>query len=179
MDTLCKKNISKSLILLSYFEQTYDDGLRNVDYEYRITSLFLVAGTQINNFKIYGNITVSDLRYRNVNVMYNYGMNIFYAAKKQMKMIWNVSTGLEKPLNLQTSLIAEVQTIPLMDVNPLNGELSPSSITAGSLGLRFLILNWLIIDSCIVYQSNYTGLSDAQIKSDLMESGQLGAGEKS
>lgn len=98
---------------------------------------------------------------------------------KQMKMIWNISTGLEKPLNSQTSLIAEVQTIQLMDVYPLNGELSPSSITAGSLGLLFLILNWLIIDSCIVYQSNYIGLSHAQIKSDLMESGQLGAGEKS
>ncbi len=145
-------------------EQLYYDGLRNVDYEYRITSLFLVAGTQINNFKLYGNISVSDLRYRNVNVMYNYGMNVFYAAKKQKKTIWNVSAGLEKPLNSQTSLIAELQTIPFMDVNPLNGELSPSSITAGSLGLRFLILSWLIIDSGIVYQSNYTGLSDAQIK---------------
>lgn len=145
--------------------ELYENGLRTVDYDSRMTSIFLVLSRRVvPDVKLHAGIYYSDLRYKNVFVLYNEGASFNADEKEQKKNLFTFFGGIDYTLNERTIFMLEVQSFPYMVVDHRNGYLSPKKRIVGVAGLRFFITDWLLIDSGIRYQDNYKGLADAELK---------------
>jgi len=129
----------------------YAGGLRSANYDSRMTSVYATIGkTFISGLTLNAGINVSDLRYKNVYIVFNEGNSSFIQEEQEREFII-FEFGTEKILfNLK--------------VNTFDGTLSSSRRIVSVAGLRFFISNWLLVDSGIRYQDNYSGLAEAEIR---------------
>lgn len=143
----------------------YSEGLRSANYDSRMTSVYATVGKTFNSrLVLNAGIIVSDLRYKNVYVIFNEGGSFFAQENQEKKMVINFFGGFEYPLNNRTILMFEVQSFPYLKVNTNDGTLNPSRRIVSVAGLRFFISKWLLLDSGIRYQDNYNGLAEAEIR---------------
>ncbi|MCH7721711.1 MAG: hypothetical protein IIA49_10980 [Bacteroidetes bacterium] len=143
----------------------YASGLRTANYDSRMTSVYAAIGkTFISGLTLNAGINLSDLRYKNVYVVFNEGNSSFVQEDQERETVINFFGGFEYPLNERTILMFELQSYPYLKVNTLDGTLSSSRRIVSVAGLRFFISNWLLVDSGIRYQDNYSGLAEAEIR---------------
>lgn len=143
----------------------YAGGLRSANYDSRMTSVYATIGkTFISGLTLNAGINVSDLRYKNVYIVFNEGNSSFIQEEQERETVINFFGGFEYPLNERTILMFELQSYPYLKVNTFDGTLSSSRRIVSVAGLRFFISNWLLVDSGIRYQDNYSGLAEAEIR---------------
>lgn len=143
----------------------FDNGLRSVQYDSRINTLYICTSYPYKSAGIFtAGIKFSDLRLKNVNNIYNYGNSTFVQLKQTKKNLFGWYVGYERILSKQNTLILEIQSQPMLSVDPNSGNFTTENVTIGMMGVRFFVNQWLILDSGIRYQSNYEGLADARIE---------------
>jgi len=154
--------------ILSNSSDLFNTGLRGINYDARMTSAYLSATKKIRDIvSVHAGLSFSDLRLKNINTIYNYWNAVYNHPEEEIKNIFNFFGGLEFDLNERTKLLLEVQSFPYVNVNVRNGHLETEKRVLGIVGLRFFISRWLLVDSGVLYQDNYKGLADAQLKVSL------------
>jgi hypothetical protein len=142
----------------------YNAGLRLVNYDSRMTSLFAAFSKRLKpHFIAHIGLNYSDLRYRNVYTIYREEF-VYSNNDEQKNNVWNFFGGFEYELSNRTILLIEAQTFPYLKASTTDGTLSPSRRVVTVFGLRFFVSKWLLVDSGIRYQSNYSGLADAELR---------------
>jgi len=154
--------------ILSNSSDLFNNGLRGINYDARMTSAYLSLTKKIREIvSVHAGLSFSDLRLKNINTIYNYWNAVYNHPEEEIKNIFNFFGGLEFDLNERTKLLLEVQSFPYVNVNVRNGHLESEKRVLGIVGLRFFISRWLLVDSGVLYQDNYKGLADAQLKVSL------------
>jgi len=143
----------------------FDAGLRAANYDSRMTSAYAVIGKSFINsgVNIHAGVNLSDLRYRNVYVVFN-DTSFYSREEEERETIFNFFGGFEYILNERTLLMFEIQSFPYLKINTSDGTLSSDRRIVTVAGLRFFISKWLLLDSGIRYQDNYNGLAEAEIR---------------
>lgn len=144
----------------------YEAGLRTANYDSRLASVYIAIGKSFkkDGINLHGGVSLSDLRYKNIYVIYNEGISYFSQEEQERETIFNYFGGFEYRLNDRTLLMFEIQSFPYLKVNTENGIISSDRRIGAVAGLRFFIAKWLLLDSGIRYQNNYSGLSEAEIR---------------
>lgn len=144
----------------------YNEGLRNVDYEARITTAFIAfSKNAYENLSFHAGGGISDLRYRNVRLSWNYGYSDDGAIHK--KQLGYVFGGLIFTINERTQLMVEAQSMPYFNVSTKDRTIVPKQRSLMVAGIRSAVSKVLLFDTGIRYQSNYKGLADTQIRLSL------------
>ncbi len=150
----------------------YYEGLRNVDYEARITTAFIAFSKNANeNLSLHAGGGISDLRYRNVRLGWASpsmdSHSSFSHGEIQKKQLGYVFGGLIYTINERTQLMFEAQTMPYFNVNVKNKTIVPKQRGLMVAGIRSAVSKVLLFDTGIRYQSNYKGIADTQIRLSL------------
>lgn len=145
----------------------YNEGLRNVDYEARITTAFIAFSKNANeNLSLHAGGGISDLRYRNVRLGWNlYSYSDDGAINK--KQLGYVFGGFIFTINERTQFMFEAQTMPYFNVSTKDRTIVPKQRGLMVAGIRSAVSKVLLFDTGIRYQSNYKGLADTQIRLSL------------
>ncbi|OGU77332.1 MAG: hypothetical protein A2V93_11840 [Ignavibacteria bacterium RBG_16_34_14] len=145
-------------------EDLFGQGLRTANYDSRLTTLFVALSRTLRpDFNVHLGVSYSDLRFKNVYTVYL--TNQIYSNEEEKKdNIFNLFGGLEYQLSNRTILIFEAQSFPYLKVSTQDGTLSAARRVVTGFGIRFFVSKWLLVDSGIRYQDNYTGLADAELR---------------
>lgn len=143
----------------------YNAGLRTADYESRMTSVYAVIGKMvIPGLTLQAGIDFADLRYKNVYVVFNEGNSTYIQNKQEREAVINFFGGLEYHLNNRTILMFELQSYPFLKVSTTDGLIKASRRIVTVVGFRFFISKWLLLDTGVRYQDNYSGLAETEIR---------------
>jgi len=143
----------------------YDAGLRTADYDSRMTSVYAVIGKMvIPGLTLQAGIDFADLRYKNVYVVFNEGNSTYIQNKQEREAVINFFGGLEYHLNNRTILMFELQSYPFLKVSTTDGLIKASRRIVTVVGFRFFISKWLLLDTGVRYQDNYSGLAETEIR---------------
>lgn len=143
----------------------YTAGLRGANYDSRMTSVYAALGKSFPlGISLNAGIELSDLRYKNVYIIFNEGNSFYENNRTERQTVVNFFGGIEYYLNNRTSFMIEAQSVSYLKVSTIDGKLSPSKRIVGVTGLRFFITKWLLLDSGVRYQDDYTGLADAEFR---------------
>ena len=143
----------------------FDAGLRTANYNSRMTSVYATIGKSFKaGLTLDAGISISDLRYKNVFIVYDFGNSLYVQEEQERKTVINFFGGFEYVLNDRTILMFELQSFPYLKVNAGDGSISSSRRIVAVAGLRFFVAKWLLVDSGIRYQNNYSGLAEAEIR---------------
>ncbi len=143
----------------------YDSGLRTADYKSRMTSVYAVIGKMvIPGLTLQAGIDFADLRYKNVYVVFNEGNSTYIQNKQEREAVINFFGGLEYHLNNRTILMFELQSYPFLKVSTTDGLIKASRRIVTVVGFRFFISKWLLLDTGVRYQDNYSGLAETEIR---------------
>ncbi len=143
----------------------YNAGLRTADYESRMTSVYAVIGKMvIPGLTLQAGIDFADLRYKNVYVVFNEGNSTYIQNEQEREAVINFFGGLEYHLNNRTILMFELQSYPFLKVSTTDGLIKASRRIVTVVGFRFFISKWLLLDTGVRYQDNYSGLAETEIR---------------
>lgn len=143
----------------------YNAGLRTADYESRMTSVYAVIGKMvIPAITLQAGIDFADLRYKNVYVVFNEGNSTYIQNEQEREAVINFFGGLEYHLNNRTILMFELQSYPFLKVSTTDGLIKASRRIVTVVGFRFFISKWLLLDTGVRYQDNYSGLAETEIR---------------
>lgn len=145
----------------------YGEGLRNVDYEARLTTAFIAFSKKTSDeLSLHAGGGISDLRYRNVRLGWNQYEYTNNGAinKKQLGYAFG---GFIYTVNERTQFMFEAQTMPYFNVNTKDKTIVPKQRGLMVGGIRFAVSKVLLFDTGIRYQNNYKGLADMQIRLSL------------
>ncbi|MDP2209471.1 MAG: hypothetical protein Q8K98_11990 [Bacteroidota bacterium] len=148
--------------------ELYNEGLRNVDYEARITTAFIAFSKNANeNLSMHAGGGISDLRYRNIRLGWAYMYEYTDDGAINKKQLVYVFGGLIYTINERTQFMFEAQTMPYFNVNTKNRTIVPKQRGLMVVGIRSAVSKVLLFDTGIRYQSNYKGIADTQIRLSL------------
>jgi len=141
-------------------------------FERRIATLYFVASKKFFNYSIHGGICINDMRVR-TKLAHN---DMLYSptpaeAKKSDKDYYNKNilggfAGLLVSVNPRTRLMIEVEEVAKYNFDEERPQVTKKDISTvwlGIAGVRFFFLNWLSLDTGVMYRSDYYGIGDAQI----------------
>jgi hypothetical protein len=143
----------------------YDAGLRTADYDSRMTSVYAVIGKMVvPGLTLQAGIDFADLRYKNVYVVFNEGNSTYMQNEQEREAVINFFGGFEYHLNNRTILMFELQSYPYLKVSTTDGLIKASRRIVTVAGFRFFISKWLLLDTGVRYQDNYSGLAETEIR---------------
>lgn len=143
----------------------YDAGLRTADYDSRMTSVYAVIGKMVvPGLTLQAGIDFADLRYKNVYVVFNEGNSTYIQNEQEREAVINFFGGFEYHLNNRTILMFELQSYPYLKVSTTDGLIKASRRIVTVAGFRFFISKWLLLDTGVRYQDNYSGLAETEIR---------------
>lgn len=149
-------------------EDLYLLGLRFVDYKWRMTSLYLsLTYSKYKDTDLHGGLTITDVRYKESQI-YLDNNNWNYNPLTEKKNMVNFFLGLDRRLNERTTMIAEVLSTPVIAVDITNKKLVVERRYSGSVGLRLFVNRFLVLDTALRYQDDFTGIADTQVRVGLM-----------
>lgn len=149
-------------------EDLYLLGLRFVDYKWRMTSLYLsLTYSKYKDTDLHGGLTITDVRYKESQI-YLDNNNWNYNPLTEKKNMVNFFFGLDRRLNERTTMIAEVLSTPVIAVDITNKKLVVERRYSGSVGLRLFVNRFLVLDTALRYQDDFTGIADTQVRVGLM-----------
>lgn len=143
----------------------YNAGLRTADYDSRMTSVYAVIGKMVvPGLTLQAGIDFADLRYKNVYVVFNEGNSTYIQNEQEREAVINFFGGFEYHLNNRTILMFELQSYPYLKVSTTDGLIKASRRIVTVAGFRFFISKWLLLDTGVRYQDNYSGLAETEIR---------------
>ena len=143
----------------------YDEGLRTANYDSRISTIYTAIGKTFDSgINFQAGLSYSDLRYKNVYIVFNSGNSTYSESEQVKENVFNYFGGFEYPLNNRTSILFEIQSYPYLKVSTFDGTISSDRRIVGAAGLRFFISRWLLLDSGIRYRDDSSGLAEAEIR---------------
>lgn len=138
-------------------------GLRSFNLESRITTLSLLISKQMREqTTVHAGIGFSDIRYR--NVYSGFISRFVYDPSERRTNQWQVFGGASIMLNSRTTVLAEVQTLPLFKYDVKRDVVRLTRIYVGAAGIRFSLTPSWSLDGGIRYQDNFVGLADVQFR---------------
>ncbi|MFH1008053.1 MAG: hypothetical protein V1800_11220 [Candidatus Latescibacterota bacterium] len=135
--------------------------LESVDFNSRFTILYGVASKSVGLWRLHGGLTLTDVRTRDG---YASTTDAQWKSLKDLKKnLVSAFAGIEYQKNAHTKIVADVQSVPEYNLDQDTEELAVSRLWLGVAGIRFFLTSWLAIDGGVSYQSNYSGIGDAEI----------------
>lgn len=146
-----------------------------VKFQKRLSTLYFVGSKTFGKASIHGGVSISDLRIRTKTINNEPISPTSQWVKDKDRDYYNKNLigpflGLRLELNPKTFLMLEVEQIAKYDFDAENPIVSPNNISTewmGIAGVRFFFLNWLALDTGIMYRSDYYGIGDAHIEAGL------------
>lgn len=144
----------------------YASGLRDYNYEMRFTSLSLILSKNVGDKNsLHFGASYMDTRYRNLyRYIYNNPFLPTPISGEFQKDLFGFFGGIEHIANERTVFMIEVQSFPSFRYNINSASIETSKMFVTVAGVRFAVLEWLVIDTGARYQSNFKGLADVQIR---------------
>ena len=135
----------------------------SIGYNTRFTIMYGVATFPLGPIKIHSGLTLTDIRVKDMAVDYIWQEDNDAPEERQKNMIGGFA-GFEIEYNPQTKLMVEIKTDSKHEYNMETKEIEVSHTYVAIGGVRFFFTKWLSIDTGVLYQTNYKGIADAQIK---------------
>ena len=143
--------------------------LSGVDFETHFTTIYAASTFDIHPaWSTHFSVAYDEIRIRDIR--YNYGFNNGNRASEPDDItagIISVSIGIEHAVNSRTHSIIELGSLPEIDFEEDMSGLNVSPLWQGLVGVRFYIRTLTTIDAGIRYRSDYSGLSDVEIRAGL------------
>ena len=160
-------NGDEGRILHQYTVETKDINLVSIhDLNQRYSTLYFIAGKSCFLGSLQLGVSQTDVRtkagqrqiYNNVSSRYEW-----WDIPEMQKNFLSPFGGVEVYANESTLLMAEIQSIPVFDYDLNKHSVVIDQVWLGIAGVRFLITNWLSMDTGVRYQSDDDGIADAEI----------------
>ena len=144
----------------------------SIQFEKRVAKLYFVGSKTLGNTILHLGLSISDLRIRTKHA--ETGL-LFYPSPEEAensdknyinKNIFSPLAGIQVQVNPQTMMMVEFQYLPEYNFDQDSPEVSKNEINAVGMviaGLRFFILDWLPIDTGVLYRTDYHGIGDIHI----------------
>lgn len=145
------------------FTQQKECAVNAIGYSTRFTIMYGVATLPLGPLRIHGGLTLTDIRVKDMSVDYAW-LEDSNAPEERQKNLIGGFAGFEIEYNPQTKLMVEVKTDSKHEYNLETKEIELSHTYVAIGGVRFFFTKWLSIDTGVLYQSNYAGIADSQIK---------------
>ena len=140
------------------------------DFQKRVSTLFFVFSKTFNKVSLHSGLSINDLRIKTLNAetgeLFSPGPEKNKDKDYINRNIFSPFAGIRVEVNPKTLLMMEIQQIPKYEFDDNNPVLSKNNISMEWMmisGIRYYILNWLSIDTGVMYRSDYNGIGDAQI----------------
>jgi len=125
--------------------------------------MYGVATFPLGPIQIHSGLTLTDIRVKDMTVDYFWQEDNDAPEERQRNLIGGFA-GFEIEYNPQTKLMVEVKTDSKHEYNLEKKEIDVSRTYVAIGGVRFFFTKWLSIDTGVLYQTNYKGIADSQIK---------------
>ncbi|HPG40256.1 MAG TPA: zinc ribbon domain-containing protein [bacterium] len=148
----------------------------NIKFQKRVSTLYFVGSKTINNFSAHAGIGINDLRIRTKNTKTDALLSptpeeVEKTDKDYVnKNVISPLVGVMFKVNPKTSLMMEFEYIPEYIFDEKSFEVSTDKINTVWMviaGVRFFILDWLPLDTGVLYRSDYHGIGDMHIQAGL------------
>ncbi len=146
-------------------QASYDVGLRSLNLESRITTLALFLSKHLRaTTSLHAGIGLSDVRHRNVYAGFVSPSFAVSDDSERRSSQWQACGGASIVLSERTTVMGEVQTLPLFSYDVNRNNIRLSRMYVGAIGVRFSLSPSWSLDSGIRYQSTFIGLADTQFR---------------
>jgi len=156
-------NSNKDFYDYNEYTQRNECAVSSVGYNTRFTIMYGVATFPLGPIQIHSGLTLTDIRVKDMTVDYIWEEDNNTPEERQKNLIGGFA-GFEIEYNPQTKLMVEVKTDSKHEYNLETKEIELSHTYVAIGGVRFFFTKWLSIDTGVLYQTNYTGIADSQIK---------------
>ena len=160
-------NGDEGRILHQYTVEAKDINLVSIhDLNQRYSTLYFIAGKSNFLGSLQLGFSQTDVRTKaGQSQIYNnvYSRYEWLDIPEMQKTFLSPFGGIEVYANENTLLMAEVQSIPVFDYDLNKHSVVIDQVWLGIAGVRFLITNWLSMDTGVRYQSDDDGIADAEI----------------
>jgi len=143
--------------------QRNECAVSSVGYNTRFTIMYGVATFPLGPIQIHSGLTLTDIRVKDMTVDYIWQEDNDAPEERQKNLIGGFA-GFEIEYNPQTKLMVEIKTDSKHEYNMETKEIEVSHTYVAIGGVRFFFTKWLSIDTGVLYQANYKGIADSQIK---------------
>ncbi len=148
-----------------------DSNLETWKFEKRIATLYFVASKNFGKIGIHSGLSINDLRIRSFTSSDTPHSPTETEIKDTDKDYFNKNilspfVGIKVEANPRTRLMLEFERVPKYRFDVDNPNLSKDNITSEWMiisGIRFYILNWMSLDTGVMYRGDFHGIGDAQI----------------
>ncbi len=139
--------------------------LMNVDFEVHQTSLYLSASKLLNpTSTLHGGLVWHEMRTRDISY---YGDPSLQPPGDMNKGIVGIFIGMEREMNDLTHSILEIGSKPKIEFDQLLQGVTAKNLYYMIAGVRYFLTPMASIDAGIRYRSDYSGLSDTEIRTGL------------
>lgn len=146
-----------------------------VKFQKRLSTLYFVASKTLGKASMHAGVSINDMRIRtraidNEPISPNSQWEIDNGRDYYNKNLIGPFLGLRVEVNPKTFLMIEYEQIAKYDFDEGNPELSQKDISTEWLviaGVRFFFLDWLALDTGVMYRGDYHGIGDALISAGL------------
>jgi len=156
-------NSNKAFYAYNEFTQRSECAVSSIGYNTRFTIMYGVVTFPLGPIKIHSGLTLTDIRVKDMAVDYIWQEDNDAPEERQENLIGGFA-GFEIEYNPQTKLMVEIKTDSKHEYNMETKEIEVSHTYVAIGGVRFFFTKWLSIDTGVLYQTNYKGIADAQIK---------------
>lgn len=140
--------------------------LSRMNIESRFTTLYFIAGKDFHWVRLHGGGTITDVRIRNGYQWIfdrKVGYDTYYPIPDFQKNLIAPFGNISITLNPETCLLAEIQSIPMIDYTIETHDLIIKRTWKTIVGVRFFIGNWLSLDTGVKYLSSSRGIADSEV----------------
>ena len=156
-------NSSKAFYDYNESTQRNECAVSAIGYNTRFTIMYGVATLPLGPIKIHSGLTLTDIRVKDMAVDYIWQEDNDVPEERQKNLIGGFA-GFEIEYNPQTKLMVEIKTDSKHEYDMETKEIEVSHTYVAIGGVRFFFTKWLSIDTGVLYQTNYKGIADSQIK---------------
>jgi len=142
-----------------------------VQFQKRLSTLYLVASKTFEKVSMHAGLSVSDLRIRTLEEDDTPISPVAGSEKDYFnKNLFGPFVGFRIELNPKTFLMMEAEQIAAYEFDETIPFVSEDEINVewmGIAGVRFFFFDWLALDTGVMYRSDYHGIGDAHIHAGL------------
>ena len=156
-------NADKSFYDYNSFTGRKECAINSIGYNTRFTIMHGVTTLPLGPINLHAGLSLTDVRVKETVVDYIWEDDNEDLAEKQVNLIGGFA-GFDIESNPQTKIMFEAKSVANYMYNMDTKEIEVTHTYTAIGGVRFFFTQWLSIDTGVLYQTNYSGLADSQIK---------------
>ncbi len=137
--------------------------INSIGYNTRFTIMYGVTTIPLGPLHLHAGLSLTDVRVKEASIDYIWLEDNNDPEEKQKNLIGGF-LGFDIEKNPQTKIMFEAKTVSNHEYNMDTKEIEVSHTYVTIGGVRFFFTKWLSIDTGVLYQTNYKGIADSQIK---------------